>query len=170
MILKEKSSDKKDVFKQIDSYLNQNKISVASRDLTRPWGGFFVIDPACLEHFVYLFFQEKETLLQNNNLTLSPKILVVEPDKRLSWQYHHRRSEIWSVIKGPVGVVKSDNNTQGNPVILKEKDQIELQKGERHRLIGLNDWGIVAEIWQHSDPNRPSDEYDIIRLEDDFGR
>jgi mannose-6-phosphate isomerase-like protein (cupin superfamily) len=30
---------------------------------------------------------------------LSPKI-VVAPNKRLSWQYHFRRSEIWKVIGG----------------------------------------------------------------------
>jgi hypothetical protein len=29
--------------------------------------------------------------------------------------------------------------------------------------------GIVAEIWQHTDLNQPSDEEDIVRLQDDFG-
>jgi hypothetical protein len=29
---------------------------------------------------------------------------------------------------------------------------------------------MVAEIWQHTDPNHPSDEDDIVRLQDDFGR
>jgi hypothetical protein len=46
---------------------------------------------------------------------------------------------------------------------------IQLEKGERHRLIGLDSWGIVAEIWQHTDLNQPSDEEDIVRLQDDFG-
>ena len=45
-----------------------------------------------------------------------------------------------------------------------------MDKGERHRLIGLEGWGIVAEIWQHTDPENPSDEDDIVRLQDDFGR
>jgi len=27
-----------------------------------------------------------------------------------------------------------------------------------------------AEIWQHTDKNNPSDEDDIIRVQDDFGR
>jgi hypothetical protein len=39
----------------------------------------------------------------------------------------------------------------------------------RHRLIGLDDFGVVAEIWQHTDAI-PSDEEDIIRVQDDFGR
>jgi hypothetical protein len=47
---------------------------------------------------------------------------------------------------------------------------ITLQQGERHRLIGLDSWGIVAEIWKHTDYNNPSDEDDIVRLQDDFGR
>ena len=52
----------------------------------------------------------------------------------------------------------------GNP-----GDQIKLQQGIRHRLVGLKDFGVVAEIWQHTDPV-PSDEDDIIRVQDDFGR
>ena len=35
---------------------------------------------------------------------LSPKFLVVGPGQRLSWQYHHRRSEIWRLIEGVAGV------------------------------------------------------------------
>ncbi|MCU0327251.1 MAG: phosphoheptose isomerase, partial [Spirosomaceae bacterium] len=40
----------------------------------------------------------------------------------------------------------------------------------RHRLVGVNEWGIIAEIWQHTDPKNPSDENDIVRVQDDFGR
>jgi hypothetical protein len=51
-----------------------------------------------------------------------------------------------------------------------EGDQIVLKKGERHRLIGLDNFSVVAEILQHTDANNPSDEDDIIRVQDDFGR
>ena len=54
--------------------------------------------------------------------------------------------------------------------VYNEGDQIVLQQGERHRLIGLNEASVVAEIWQHTDANHPSDEDDIIRVQDDFGR
>jgi len=47
---------------------------------------------------------------------------------------------------------------------------VHLAKGQRHRLVGLDGWGIVAEIWQHTDASNPSDENDIVRLQDDFGR
>ena len=52
----------------------------------------------------------------------------------------------------------------------KEGDQIHLKQGERHRLIGLKKQGLIAEIWLHTDPDHPSDEEDIVRVQDDFGR
>jgi len=54
--------------------------------------------------------------------------------------------------------------------VFNEADQIILQQGERHRLIGLDEYCLVAEIWQHMDADHPSDEEDIIRLQDAFGR
>ena len=100
---------------------------------------------------------------------LSPKILIVKPGARLSWQYHHRRAEIWQIYKGEVGIVRSDKDTEGELVRFNEGDQVRLAQGERHRLIGLEDYGIVAEIWQHTD-TIPSNEEDIIRVQDDFSR
>jgi hypothetical protein len=35
--------------------------------------------------------------------------------------------------------------------VFNEGDQIVLKQGERHRLIGLDDYAVVAEIWQHID-------------------
>ena len=101
---------------------------------------------------------------------LSPKILLVEPGKKLSWQYHHRRAEIWKLIAGRAGVIKSDDDFEKEVILLEPGDLVELQQGDRHRLIGLDQWGIVAEIWRHTDADNPSDEDDIIRLQDDFGR
>ena len=49
-------------------------------------------------------------------------------------------------------------------------EQIVLKQGERLRLIVLNETSVVAEIWQHTCANHPSNEDDIIRLQDDFGR
>ena len=96
--------------------------------------------------------------------------MVVAPEKRLSWQYHHRRAEIWKLIGGIAGVVISNTDEQKEPQQLNIGDIIQLKQGERHRLIGLSGWGIVAEIWRHTDPSNPSDEEDIVRLQDDFGR
>ena len=101
---------------------------------------------------------------------LSPKILIVKPNSKLSWQYHDRRAEIWRVYKGKVGVSRSMNDIQNPKIILNEKDQTRLKQGERHRLIGLDDYAVISEIWQHTDPNHPSDENDIVRISDDYGR
>ena len=54
--------------------------------------------------------------------------------------------------------------------ILKEGDIIKIQTEERHRLVGLSNFGVVAEIWIHTDLNNPSDEQDIVRLQDDYSR
>ncbi len=42
--------------------------------------------------------------------------------------------------------------------------------GIRHRGEGLEDWGIIAEIWGHTDPENLSTEEDIVRLEDRYKR
>ena len=101
---------------------------------------------------------------------MSPKILIVKPNVRLSWQYHNRRAEIWEVYKGTAGIIRSDSDEENEMKIYNEGDQIVLKQGERLRLIGLNETSVVAEIWQHTDKNNPSDEEDIIRVQDDFGR
>ena len=67
-------------------------------------------------------------------------------------------------------MVRSKNDTEMKMEIHETGSKIMLGQNERHRLVGLNDWGMVAEIWQHIDANNPSDENDIIRVQDDFGR
>lgn len=150
--------------KQISS-----SIRVRYVDDSRPWGGFLVIAEEDIDVFICQFFPQlnKEELGSGK---LSPKILFVAPGKKLSWQYHHRRAEIWKVIGGRVGIITSRDNIQGDIRTLQTSEVIELSQGERHRLVGLQEWGIVAEIWKHTDVNNPSDEDDIVRVEDDFGR
>jgi len=165
-----KELEKETVFKQIESFLRSENLTVVQQDQTRPWGGFFVIDESQAAAFAAKFFpQLKMSQIQITN-KLSPKILVVAPNKRLSWQFHHRRAEIWKILSGIVGVKISDNDEEGEIQQLSPGTFIQMDKGERHRLIGLDSWGIVAEIWQHTDPENPSDEEDIVRLQDDFGR
>ena len=158
------------VFEKIEEYLNQQQLNVDKQDDTRPWGGFFVLDESQAEKFIALYFPHitKEEIIISGKL--SPKILIVGPNKRLSWQYHHRRGEIWKLIGGMAGVVTSDTDVEKDTSHLSIGDIIKLKQGERHRLIGLDVWGIVAEIWQHTDTDNPSNEDDIVRLHDDFGR
>jgi mannose-6-phosphate isomerase len=164
------SSTKEEVFQDIRKRLESLDFQIDNFDFTRPWGGFFVINEAQIEKFANKYFPMVSIDELGIGQKLSPKILVVAPEKRLSWQYHHRRAELWRVEVGPVGVKTSETDEEGKIQILPAGELIKLQKGERHRLIGLDGWGVVAEIWQHTNPQNPSDEDDIIRLQDDFGR
>lgn len=162
---------KDQVFENVDRYLADQGFKIIARDFERPWGGFFVIDESQAEKFGALFFPGIDiSSLRAEGGKLSPKILMVQADTRLSWQYHHRRSEIWRVVAGTAGVVTSDTDEEGPLQKLKPGDVIRLRQGQRHRLVGLDGWGMIAEIWQHTDPSQPSDEDDIVRVQDDFGR
>lgn len=158
------------IFEKIRQELTNHKLIVTNINLNLPWGGFFVIDEKQSQIFSDLYFDGMDVFSLRIGGKLSPKILVLAPEKRLSWQYHHRRAEVWRVIQGQAGVKRSFNDIEGELEILNVGDTITLQKEERHRLIGLSDYAVIAEIWQHTDPNHPSDEDDIVRVQDDFGR
>ena len=74
------------------------------------------------------------------------------------------------MISGEIKVVTSYDDIERKEKALKEGDEIKLHKGDRHRIIGLDDYAVVAEIWIHTDKNNPSVENDIIRVQDDFNR
>ena len=157
-------------FQEIEKEITSFGFKIISKDFEKPWGGFLVINESQAQDFANKFFDGLNVDSLKIGGKLSPKILIVNPNSKLSWQFHHRRAEIWRVYKGSVGVSKSMNDNEQPMVILNEKDQIKLKQGERHRLIGLDDFGVVSEIWQHTDRDNPSDEEDIVRLSDDYGR
>jgi len=157
-------------FKKIENEIIQKGFKIISKDFNRPWGGFLVINESQAQDFANTFFDGINVETLKTGGKLSPKILIVSPNSKLSWQYHYRRAEIWRVFKGKVGVSRSFDDIEKPVKILNEKDQIKLKKGERHRLIGLDDFAVVSEIWQHTDPGHPSDENDIVRISDDYGR
>jgi mannose-6-phosphate isomerase len=158
------------VFAELKTELLEQGFTIVQADTERPWGGFFVIDEGQAQAFANRYFDGLDVNGLKISGKLSPKILVVAPGTRLSWQDHHRRAEIWRLIKGSAGVCTSFTDAEGPLKTLSVGDSITLQQGERHRLIGLDTWGIVAEIWQHTDATQPSDEDDIVRVQDDFGR
>jgi mannose-6-phosphate isomerase-like protein (cupin superfamily) len=160
---------KAEVFNEIRQLIQDKGLSIRNEDQTRPWGGFFVLDENDIAKFIGLFFNTVSPA-QVAGQKLSPKVLVVASNSRLSWQYHNRRAEVWTVMRGPVQVVMSDTDEEKESVKIDAGKSLSLKQGQRHRLIGLDTWGIVAEIWQHTDPSRPSDEEDIIRVQDDYKR
>jgi mannose-6-phosphate isomerase len=129
-----------------------------------------VIDESQVEEFARHYFPDLELVTLKSSGKLSPKILIIKPGARLSWQYHQRRSEIWTVVQGPVGIVRSDTDEEPGLEVYESRSTIVFAKEERHRLVGRENWAIVAEFWQHTDPNHPSDEEDIVRVQDDYSR
>jgi|SRR5665213_3268220 len=88
------------------------------------------------------------------------KIITVAAGKRLSLQYHQKRSEFWRVLAG------SGTATIGS----EEKpaaigDEFEIAAGAQHRLAAGPEGLTVLEI-----AFGDFDEGDIVRVEDDFGR
>lgn len=162
--------EKKVIFKTIELSLREQGFDIRSYDIMRPWGGYFVINENQAQKFSDQYFNGLDVEELKISGKLSPKILVVSPNRKLSWQYHHRREEVWRVIEGAVGVITSPTDEEGDLKILMRGDQIKLAQQERHRLVGLEDWAVLAEVWQHTDSEQPSDEEDIVRVQDDFGR
>lgn len=145
----------------------------ADIDEKRPWGGYYRIVNDQADRFIQEFFPGlslNEAKFGRKNMELSPKILVVCPRQRLSWQYHDKRAERWRFLT-PGGYYRSHSNTQGTLQTVEPGTVVQFATGERHRLCaGPSSYTIVAEIWQHTDPDNPSDESDIVRLQDDYKR
>lgn len=166
------TKDKMSVFNSVELYLQEIQLPYRDIDSSRPWGGFFTFHESDASAFINEFYSGDQISIEDfpAETTLSPKLLIVEAGKRLSWQYHFRRAEIWKCIYGEVEVITSDTDEEKESRIIKKGGIIRLNKGERHRIIGTDQYGIIAEIWQHTDPDNPSNEDDIVRLQDDFGR
>jgi mannose-6-phosphate isomerase-like protein (cupin superfamily) len=165
------SSDSKSaVFEAMKEYLSQQGFTIVKMDQSRPWGGFFVLDQSQIKKFQSTYFLDVTLSAEQLSQKLSPKFLVVAPGARLSWQYHHRRSELWQLIFGEAGFTRSKSDEQGELEDMEIDTTVFLKTGERHRLVGLKNWGVVAEIWVHESPHHPSDEEDIVRLADDYNR
>lgn len=153
---------------KIDRIVKEAGFTVYETDINRPWGGFIRLDNTDAATFIAMYFPDMTFAAYDN---LSPKFLIVAPGTRLSWQKHARRAELWRVLEGPVGIKLSNTDVEPEGVkILHTGEVIQFGVDVRHRLVGLDGWGIVTEIWQHADGNDLSDETDIVRISDDFGR
>ncbi len=162
----------------MNSFIDQFKQQIAEQGLTiveevdKPWGCSIRIDDDQLEKFLELYYAGAEQVKNlDPQYRYSPKFLIVAPGKQLSWQVHERRFEIWRVEVGPVGVYSSPTDQQPEQLDSYQQGQlIVIEKDVRHRLVGLDNWGVIAEIWIHTDPDNLSNEEDIRRIADDFGR
>lgn len=161
------------IIDQLERIAKEHGYETLDRNDTKPWGAYLRFDSKDAEQFIDSFFPGltlEEAQRGIENAELSPKFLLVSPGQRLSWQKHARRAERWAFLTDGA-YHKSDTDDQGDIVNVSAGEIVQFEQGERHRLVGLEDsYALVAEIWQHSDATYPSDEDNIVRLQDDYNR
>jgi mannose-6-phosphate isomerase len=159
------------IFSLIQHELENQYFQVVDKDLNRPRDGFSVVAEKQAQRFADVYFDSIDVSSLKITGKLSPKILIVAPNKILSWQYHNRRFETcWRVIQSQACVLRSNIDFESELEILNVGATVTLIQGDRHRLVGLEDYAFLNEIWQHTDVDNTLDENDIVRLQDDFGR
>jgi mannose-6-phosphate isomerase-like protein (cupin superfamily) len=124
------SNMSKEKFIAIQQEIESYGFTIVAKDFERPWGAFLVIKEEKAQDFANRFFDGIDVDTLRVEGKLSPKILIVKPGSRLSWQYHHRRAEIWQFYKGEVGIARSDNDSEGELVRFIEGEQVRLAQGE----------------------------------------
>jgi mannose-6-phosphate isomerase len=107
----------------------------------RPWGKYYV-------------------LADEPNYKL--KRIEVNPDQRLSYQYHHHRQEFWTIIEGEAVVI-----LDGEENHLKYGESIHIPLGAKHRIENRSSELVVFIEVQ---TGTYFGEDDIVRLEDDYHR
>ena len=164
--------EKDSIFNQINQAIQNSDYSIEDFAPEKPWGAYWRFKNQQSEKFINEFFPDLnfQDVVNNNEIELSPKILLTAPNQRLSWQYHFRRSEYWRSITGPAEFVRSTTDQENDPEKFPAGSMIKFKESERHRLISKDGWSIVAEIWKHLDNGILSNEDDIVRLQDDYQR
>lgn len=131
---------------------------------TKPWGKYCNLDNVNL--LLRKCYEKYDFLNEDNS---SGKILVIHPDKKISWQYHFRRDEYWYVLAGNPKIILSHDNKMRREIFPKVGDIIHIKALERHRIISNSVETVIGEIWHHIDAVK-SNESDIVRIEDDYMR
>jgi len=127
---------------QSSSWMVQDAIRASARSV-RPWGEFYG---------------------WNKGSGWYLKTIHIKPKKRLSLQYHTRRSEYWVLVEGDAtATVRADLGSLAQKKLVKN-ELFHVPLGMHHRLESKKG-GVVVEIAMGD-----FDENDIVRLHDDHGR
>ena len=145
-------------------------IDASQSSADKPWGAYIRIEEGSLPKFYEAYWQGIDVPQPAPGMRLDPKILIVAPGARLSLQYHHHRGEHWRVLDGPVKIVLGEDGSSLHEITAQPGEVLRIPQGKWHRLVGLDVWGRIAEIWEHTNPDEPSGEEDIVRVQDDYGR
>lgn len=121
-------------------------LNIESYDFDRSWGGVFEIAHEDTLIFINLFFKEQSFKLLEAKKKLNLKILCLEPNKQISWQYPNKGSKLWKLLEGKAAYYLSFTEEESTIKLLNFQECLLIEYGVRHRLIGLNEWGIIAEI------------------------
>lgn len=107
----------------------------------RPWGEYWVLE-------------------DSDNFKV--KRIMVNPSGRLSLQYHHKRSEVWTIVEG-VGTITLDNIVKDYNV----GEVVQIPQGVHHRIENKTDKPVIFVEVQWG---TYFGEDDIVRIEDDYNR
>ncbi len=107
----------------------------------RPWGRYFVL-------------QDEESY--------KIKRIEVEPSQRLSYQYHYKRSEAWTIVIGEAKVT-----INGELKTYKAGQTVIIPQGAKHRV--QNDADKLL-VFIEVQTGTYFGEDDIVRIEDDYNR
>ncbi len=90
------------------------------------------------------------------------KKIVVKPGQRLSYQYHFKREEHWTIVKGEATITLNDND-----IVVKAGEHIHIPLQAKHRIANNTDKEIIFIEVQYGSY---FGEDDIVRVEDDYKR
>lgn len=65
-----------------------------------------------------------------------------------------------------MGVIRSFTDELSPMKIFDVGETLVIDAKERHQLIGLEEEAIIAELWEHTDPENLSTEEDIVRVQE----
>ncbi|MGM1057009.1 MAG: phosphomannose isomerase type II C-terminal cupin domain [Bacteroidota bacterium] len=107
----------------------------------RPWGQYWVLE---------------------DTWTHKVKRIEVNPGGRLSYQYHHKRAEAWTMVEG-IGRITLDGEIKDYPA----GETAIIPLGAKHRIENPTKEKLVFIEVQHG---TYFGEDDIVRIEDDYNR
>ena len=90
------------------------------------------------------------------------KKIVIKPGQAPSYQYHHKRSEVWIIVQGKATITLDDvveHYNYGETVLIPQ--------GTKHRVENREDEDLIFIEVQHGSY---FGEDDIVRVEDNYGR
>ncbi len=138
---KESSRKVKDVVNELNLSKDTGHLIHTHKTVLKPWGTFTLLDAG-----------------QGYKI----KRITVLPGKRFSLQKHLYRNEHWVVVKGQAIVTAGESEIK-----LQRNDSVYIEKNKLHR---IENPGKSDLIFVEVQIGHYTEEDDIIRVEDDFGR